>query len=92
MAYEPTAKEKETAKEWLRQQSKEYQEGIDNMGYLPVEWDELLTIMNEYAAFNLREFCKDLHTAIEKWEESEACKNGIPVADIFEAEIINQFK
>lgn len=92
MAYEPTEKDIKVAEQWLRSQDPEIQKGIDEMGYYPFEYQEALRLFNKYAAWNIREFCKDLRNNIERWEESEEYENGILISDIFENEIINRFK
>ena len=92
MAYQPTENDRVTAEDWLKAQDSEIEEGIFQMGYYPFEYGEALDFMNKYAAWNLREFCKELRNLIEEWEESDEHQNGIPISDIFESKIINQFK
>lgn len=92
MAYKPTEKDISVAEQWLRAQDAEIEKGIDTMGYYPFEYQEALVFFNKYAAWNIREFCKDLRNLIEQWEKSEEYENGIPISDLFENEIINRFK
>ena len=96
MAYEPTEKDIETAENWMKSNYEHFSEHIKKGGsqtyYFPFEYSKVLKIMNRYAAWNVREFCKDLHEHIEEWEDSEEYRAGIPIADIFENEIINRFK
>lgn len=92
--YTPTDKDRQTALDWLLNElGEEIDEGYHIHGHLPMNIEEVLQLMNKYAAWNLREFCKDLHPIIEEWEDSNEHKyGGVEVSELFESEIIAKFK